>query len=571
MNSPKEPHQEAPHLDVRGVDFTSTPTRNKPITCARCVLDGKRLTVRSIERLASLEAFEGLLAEPGRWIAGLDFPFGQPRQLIENLVWPQRWAEYVDSVGRLTREGFGEVLSRYKERRQPGDREHFRAVDRLTRSQSPSKWFGIPMGKMFFEGAQRLMRSPASILPMRPLDDPRIVVEAYPALVARAIVGEEKYKPEANEAQALALQTRARIVSGLAGSPFKSRYGFTVVMSAEIQKVCIEDASGDSVDAVLAAVQAAWALARKDEGYGIPQNCDLLEGWIVDPVTQPNRNSSITRVRPLFQQLITSDPSGAAWVPSILGVVSDNPVAKRMLSNPGRLRPSICAKRSYADRLQGDIELEECFEFSVRPGAAFLRWLLKSPDHLEWPVSGGTLARFSKSTNEKREGLIQSSDPARRQALQTEGMRELAQSVGKSEKKWWAFEGATEVDCFLETDTFVLVIEGKRTESLSESTAWYRGRNQLHRNLEAARDLAAGREFGVLVISEDPLDAKALGDPEKGLPHLPSAERAELMTHYLGCVTWRQVCSATGIPFESLPRNIARRAVQEKGRKTRSG
>jgi hypothetical protein len=59
------------------------------------------------------------------------------------------------------------------------------------------------------------------------------------------------------------------------------------------------------------------------------------------------------------------------------------------------------------------------------------------------------------------------------------------------------------VDCCLEADKIVLLIEGKRTESLSESTAWYSGRNQLHRTLEAARDLAAGREFGVLVIGEE--------------------------------------------------------------------
>jgi hypothetical protein len=129
----------------------------------------------------------------------------------------------------------------------------------------------------------------------------------------------------------------------------------------------------------------------------------------------------------------------------------------------------------------------------------------------------------------------------------------------RSARQWWAFEGSTEVDCCLETDKIVLVIEGKRTEHLSESTAWYSGRNQLHRNLEAARDLAAGREFGVFVIGEGEIPETALGKPEAGLPHLSAADRAELMTHYLGCLTWRQVCDATGVDYESLPRNIARR------------
>ena len=49
------------------------------------------------------------------------------------------------------------------------------------------------------------------------------------------------------------------------------------------QGLVMVDAQGDLVDAVLCAVQAAWAWRRKDDGWGIPQGCDRLEGWIVDP------------------------------------------------------------------------------------------------------------------------------------------------------------------------------------------------------------------------------------------------------------------------------------------------
>ena len=74
-----------------------------------------------------------------------------------------------------------------------------------------------------------------------------------------------------------------------------------------------------------------------------------------------------------------------------------------------------------------------------------------------------------------------------------------------------------------------LLIEGKRTESLSESTAWYAGRNQLHRNLEAARRACPRPQFGVLIIGEEPLPDAALGNAMIGLPHLPERERADLM------------------------------------------
>ena len=81
----------------------------------------------------------------------------------------------------------------------------------------------------------------------------------------------------------------------------------------------------------------------------------------------------------------------------------------------------------------------------------------------------------------------------------------------------------------------------------------------MHRNLEAARDLAAGREFGVFVIGEEEIPETALGSPEAGLPHLNTAGRAELMSHYLGTLTWSQVCDVTGMDYRSLPRNVARR------------
>ena len=46
-----------------------------------------------------------------------------------------------------------------------------------------------------------------------------------------------------------------------------------------------EDASGDKLDAVLCAIQAAWAWKKRDRRYGRPHSADKLEGWIADPVT----------------------------------------------------------------------------------------------------------------------------------------------------------------------------------------------------------------------------------------------------------------------------------------------
>ena len=44
-----------------------------------------------------------------------------------------------------------------------------------------------------------------------------------------------------------------------------------------------DDPSGDQLDALLCAIQAAWSWTMKEHGYGRPCAVDPLEGWIADP------------------------------------------------------------------------------------------------------------------------------------------------------------------------------------------------------------------------------------------------------------------------------------------------
>ena len=97
-------------MKIYGLDFTSTPSAKKPITCAQCRLEGDTLHLESITNLESFHAFERFLTKPGPWVAGLDFPFGQPRKLIENLSWPQKWADYVNLIAKMTKGDFGGLM-----------------------------------------------------------------------------------------------------------------------------------------------------------------------------------------------------------------------------------------------------------------------------------------------------------------------------------------------------------------------------------------------------------------------------------------------------------------------------
>jgi predicted RNase H-like nuclease len=45
----------------------------------------------------------------------------------------------------------------------------------------------------------------------------------------------------------------------------------------------VREPAADTLDSLLCAVQAAWAYTRRETDYGIPDECDPLEGWILDP------------------------------------------------------------------------------------------------------------------------------------------------------------------------------------------------------------------------------------------------------------------------------------------------
>lgn len=269
---------------IIGIDFTSAPSWGKPITVAESQLEGDVLSIRRLRRLASFEEFDGLLVERGPWVAGIDFPFGQPRRLITALNWPLGgWADYVSHVAMMEKTEFESVVKRYKSRRLKGDKDHRRATDVLAKSTSPMNVVNPPVGKMFFRGAPRILRSGSSIVPCAPSESDRVVVEAYPALVVQALEDDRvKYK----DGKGLGLEhVRGRIADRLTSARCRTWYGVTVRFDSRCREQAITDESGDLLDAVLCAVQAAWA--AREPGFGIPESCDPLEGWITDPALAP--------------------------------------------------------------------------------------------------------------------------------------------------------------------------------------------------------------------------------------------------------------------------------------------
>jgi hypothetical protein len=60
-------------VKIYGLDFTSTPSRRKPLVEVGCTLEGRVLRIESAEVLGGFEGFEGFLESGGPWVCGMDF------------------------------------------------------------------------------------------------------------------------------------------------------------------------------------------------------------------------------------------------------------------------------------------------------------------------------------------------------------------------------------------------------------------------------------------------------------------------------------------------------------------
>ncbi len=234
--------------------------------------------------MKDLGEFEGFLSSPGPWVCGLDFPFGQPRPLVEALGWPVAWEGYVGAVAEMGKEAFEAAVRADMATRPKGSKWRYRLPDRRSGSSSAMMLFRVPVGKMFFQGAPRLLASGVSIVPCRPNGDDRVAVEAYPAVVARRFLGRTSYKNDERRKQSPEQQAaREKLVAGLRSPVLEEAYGFVVEMDKVWEERFVSEPAADALDSLLCAVQAAWAYSRRTTDYGVPPECDALEGWILDP------------------------------------------------------------------------------------------------------------------------------------------------------------------------------------------------------------------------------------------------------------------------------------------------
>lgn len=63
------------------------------------------------------------------------------------------------------------------------------------------------------------------------------------------------------------------------------------IESAALREACIADPAADRLDAVLCLAQAAWGWQRRSRPYGLPEEVDPVEGWIVSVPVDADRTT----------------------------------------------------------------------------------------------------------------------------------------------------------------------------------------------------------------------------------------------------------------------------------------
>jgi len=282
---------------IYGIDFTCAPRRAKPITVAAGFLTKRRLVLENLEGLESFEAFEAFLRRPGPWIGGFDFPFSLPRELVRDLGWPVKWGELVGHCAGMTRVAFRNILDLYRNSRPVGAKYAHRATDRPAGSSSPMKLVNPPVALMFHEGARRLVAAGVSIPALLSRDASRVALEAYPGLLARKQLGiRESYKSDTRREHTPARRAvRQRILKAL-----RSGYPLGIRLETTLEKTIVADGSGDALDAVICAVQAAWAAGQPR--YGLPADVPEGEGWIVSAGFSGTSSYPLARMQKLARR-----------------------------------------------------------------------------------------------------------------------------------------------------------------------------------------------------------------------------------------------------------------------------
>jgi hypothetical protein len=266
-----------------GCDFSSSPSRSKPIVLALGQLSQGRVQLQKLELLPSLQSFQDWLALPQHWLGVFDLPFGLPRELVLTLGWPTVWLDLIKHYESLSRDEIRNAFAGFCNARPVGGKFAHRAADIPAGSSPSMKWVNPPVAFMLHAGVPRLVKAGVHLPGLMDGDKQRVALEGYPGLLARELIGRRSYKSDDKAKQTPdRLIARKDLITALENG--QSRLELRLKLTHAQRDCLVDDAKGDSLDAVLCLMQAAWAERQQQQGakcFGLPVDVDPLEGWII--------------------------------------------------------------------------------------------------------------------------------------------------------------------------------------------------------------------------------------------------------------------------------------------------
>jgi hypothetical protein len=277
-------------IQIIGCDFSSSPSKRKPVVVAiaeavpepvgKAAGHSQRCVLLNLRQFDTLDAWSQWLHAQPSWVGGFDLPFGLPRELVQTLHWPTDWLACMRHYAKLSREDIRSAFKAFCDARPVGGKFAHRATDGPAGSSPSMKWVNPPVAYMLHAGVPRLIEIGCHFPGLHQGNPNKVALEAYPGLLAREVLGQRSYKSDDKAKQTPErLIARKDLITALELG--QTRLGLRLKLTHAQRDLLVGDAKGDSLDAVLCLIQAAWAQAQGTPRYGLPLNIDPLEGWIV--------------------------------------------------------------------------------------------------------------------------------------------------------------------------------------------------------------------------------------------------------------------------------------------------
>lgn len=279
------PFAETSMTMLLGIDFSSAPSRKKPIAVITAQWQGAEIHLLESQSLLLIQDMTNLLLQTSPFVAAIDMPFGLSRELVDGLKWPghgrytpQAWADLMRYYSALEGSVIRATFKAWCDARPAGKKFAHRACDGPAGSSPSMKWVNPPVAIMLQRGVPCLMQAGVHIPGMQIGDPNRVAIEAYPGYLARQVLQRQSYKSDDPKKDTPDRRlARSELLCAMEEGMV---LGIRVRIPDRLRHTLLEDAKADHLDAALCAVVAGWCAKRSDLNHGLPPQIDPVEGWI---------------------------------------------------------------------------------------------------------------------------------------------------------------------------------------------------------------------------------------------------------------------------------------------------